>query len=170
MFNYKKNKGFTLVELLVVISIIGILSSVVFASLSSARKRARDAIRKSDLAQIGKALEINYMKNGSYTTPENCSGDTSLGATGACVVNGVTNDWDSGSDLRDLITDGSLNALPKDPINSGVYYYHYEVWNADEAYYVGDPGAVGRPAGQAYQLCAQTLESTGAQYCIFKTN
>lgn len=48
----KKNNGFTLIELLVVIAIIGVLSSVVLASLNTARKKARDARRLSDMKQI----------------------------------------------------------------------------------------------------------------------
>jgi prepilin-type N-terminal cleavage/methylation domain-containing protein len=48
----KRNKGFTLVELLVVIAIIGILSSVVFASLSSARNKARVAKATASLDSL----------------------------------------------------------------------------------------------------------------------
>ena len=66
---YKKNtQGFTLIELLVVIAIIAILSSVVLASLNSARQKARDARRISDLKQIQLALELYFDSNANYPT------------------------------------------------------------------------------------------------------
>ncbi len=55
--NYPSS-GFTLVELLVVIAIIGILSAVGLASFTGAQARGRDAARKSDLAQMKRALEM----------------------------------------------------------------------------------------------------------------
>ena len=55
----KRNKGFTLVELLVVIAIIGILSSVVFASLNSARQKARVAAFKSELKGAQPAMIVS---------------------------------------------------------------------------------------------------------------
>ena len=60
------NKGFTLIELLVVVAIIGLLSSVVLASLNSARAKARDAKRMSEIAEIQKAIEFYYDKYGQY--------------------------------------------------------------------------------------------------------
>jgi prepilin-type N-terminal cleavage/methylation domain-containing protein len=60
------NSGFTLIELLVVIAIIGMLSSIILASLNSARNKARDARRISDLRQVKNALELYYDANGSY--------------------------------------------------------------------------------------------------------
>jgi prepilin-type N-terminal cleavage/methylation domain-containing protein len=61
-----KNKGFTLIELLVVVAIIGVLASVVLSSLGSARSRARDARRESDIATIQKMLEMYHLDNGHY--------------------------------------------------------------------------------------------------------
>ncbi len=62
------SSGFTLIELLVVIAIIGILSSVVLASLNSARTKARDTRRVSDLKQLQVALELYYDANSKYPT------------------------------------------------------------------------------------------------------
>ena len=60
VFNKELKRGFTLVELLVVIAIISILSSVVVSSLNTARLKARDAKRVSDVKQVQLALEMHY--------------------------------------------------------------------------------------------------------------
>lgn len=60
------SKGFTLIELLVVISIIGILATIVMVSLNTARAKARDARRISDIRQIQLALQMHYDAVGSY--------------------------------------------------------------------------------------------------------
>ena len=59
-------KGFTLIELLVVIAIIGLLSTLSILALNSARARARDAKRISDIKQIQTALEMYYNDAGDY--------------------------------------------------------------------------------------------------------
>lgn len=59
-------KGFTLVELLVVIVIIGILATLATVALSSARLKARDARRISDVKQIQTALELYYNDTQKY--------------------------------------------------------------------------------------------------------
>jgi prepilin-type N-terminal cleavage/methylation domain-containing protein len=59
-------KGFTLIELLVVIAIISPLSSVILASLNTARAKGRDAKRLADFKQLQSALELYYDDNNSY--------------------------------------------------------------------------------------------------------
>ena len=61
-----KYKGFTLIELLVVVAIIGVLASVIVASLSNARIKTRDAARMSNVRQIRSALEFYYNDYGRY--------------------------------------------------------------------------------------------------------
>jgi len=66
MRHKKSSAGFTLIELLVVITIIGILSTIVMVSLNTARGKARDARRVSDVRQLQLALEMHQDSNGRY--------------------------------------------------------------------------------------------------------
>ncbi len=86
-----KKQGFTLIELLVVVAIIGVLSSVVLTSLNSARGKARDARRLSDVQQIAKAFYLaSNADNGLF--PATPLGAVCLGTLGTC--------WDIGGTIK----------------------------------------------------------------------
>jgi len=74
--NFKK--GFTLIELLVVVAIIGILASVVLASLNTARAKGANAAIKANLANIRAQAELVYdsLTPNGYGTASNASSCT----------------------------------------------------------------------------------------------
>lgn len=79
-------RGFTLIELLVVIAIIGLLSTLAVVALGSARQKARDSKRLSDVKQVQTALELYYTDNNAYPT---AASSTVIGAGNfACLGSG----------------------------------------------------------------------------------
>ncbi len=101
-------RGFTLIELLVVIAIIGVLASIVLASLDSSRKKGRDARRLADIKQLQLALELYYDQNNSF--PASIS--TAAGSCGG-----------SSCAAANLVTPGYISVVPTDPSNQVDYYY-----------------------------------------------
>jgi general secretion pathway protein G len=72
-----KQKGFTLIEILVSATIIAVLTAIGLVSFSIANRNARDAKRKADLEQVRAALEIYRSDNTSY--PASANFDTMIG-------------------------------------------------------------------------------------------
>jgi len=79
-------RGFTLVELLVVISIIGILASIVTVNANVARRLSRDSKRKADIQNVAGALEIYRATNRSYPKPPDTTSYSGL----RTALNGLT--------------------------------------------------------------------------------
>lgn len=68
MYSSKKRSGFTLIELMVVIGIMGILASVILLAVNQARANSRDSRRVSDLKQLELGLALYREQSGTYPT------------------------------------------------------------------------------------------------------
>lgn len=102
--NIRSGKGFTLVEILVVVSIMGILTAVIIGGVTSTRSKARDARRVSDIKQISGAIE-NYFSS-CYSYPSDL---TDLESSSSCASYAP-----------------ALTSLPHDPqvsVNGDYRYY-----------------------------------------------
>ncbi len=97
------HKAFTLIEMLVVISLIGILAALALVSFTSAQKQARDTTRKSDLKQYQTAVEGYALKNNDIYPIH-----------GSSVPANTT-----------LCTDLDIGSCPADPKNTSPYTYRY---------------------------------------------
>ncbi len=105
MIRGQKQAGFTIVELLIVIVVIGILASITIVSFNGVQSRARDTRRSADIHSVQGALELYKLDNGVYPSV------------------GTDN---SGYDLSTLATalvPSYLSKLPVDPKNTPSYSY-----------------------------------------------
>jgi len=109
MINKLNNKGFTLVELLVVITIIGILAATIGINYSTTKKTARDTKRKADMENVGAANELFYSQYKQYPNPNSTP---------------EANDWTSL--MSALNSSGYLTSEIKDPKNDEEYNYLVE--------------------------------------------
>ncbi|MEJ0072566.1 MAG: type II secretion system protein [Candidatus Saccharibacteria bacterium] len=71
-----KSKGFTIVELLIVIVVIGILATLVIVTFTGIQQKARDSKRKTDIGAIQASLESYYSSNNTYPTLTDLNSDT----------------------------------------------------------------------------------------------
>ena len=111
-------QGFTLIELLVVIAIIGLLSTLAVVALGSARSKANDAKRLSDIKQVQTALELYYTDNNTYPTTT-AAGITLGDSTHACL--------NSGGFAATGCTSAYMGQVPADPSSDKDYTYIAEV-------------------------------------------
>jgi len=111
----KISKGFTLIEMLIVITIIALLASLILVGMGGARAKTRDSRRIADLHNVMNALELYYAKN--YYYPQSISTWADLDA--------------------ELIGAGiGVSRIPKDPLSNTGKTYKYGVESTDYQDYV----------------------------------
>lgn len=113
--------GFTFLELLVVVVLMGVMASIVVVAYTSTSQRTRDARRKRDAAALQAALEIYKQRNGQYPLHTGCSAQATWPGCANPWIPGMTIDY--------------ISRLPQDPKEnyygfvanqvSGNYTYNY---------------------------------------------
>lgn len=111
---FQTSKGFTLLEFLIVVALIGILATVTVLAMQSARRETRDAERVSTMSQLRTSLALGFTELANY--PKQEDGDLRLGGSGAhllCDSGGVATFVDASATCTGTVfTPGGIPAAP----------------------------------------------------------
>lgn len=123
----QNQRGFTIVELLIVIVVIAVLAAVGLVAYNGVQQRARDTKRAADIDNVKDMLEIYKAQTGTY--PAVCPGGDNAG----CSL----------SLLSTPLVPSYMPAIPSDP---GSSTYHYVKGTGTESYAIYIQGYEARPA------------------------
>jgi prepilin-type N-terminal cleavage/methylation domain-containing protein len=110
-----RKRGFTLIEVMIAVAIIGILTAIASVSYSGVRQRARDSQRINDLNQIKVVLTSYYQAQ----TPQ-----VFVTSAAKLTING------SSDALTTALEPNYIREMPVDPVNSGNHVYKYQSFNS----------------------------------------
>lgn len=112
MYFRRKSKGFTIVELLIVIVVIGILAAIVIVAYNGIQQKGRDAQRHNDIKAITTALEMYYLDEGRYPVGSGANPSTTINSSWSTTAD---SSWNN---LRSKLVPKYISSLPSDPIST----------------------------------------------------
>ncbi len=132
IFSYvRANKGFTLIEIMVVVTIIAILSAVIIPNVINYPKRARATAAKLQIQQFKTPLELYYNEKGRYPSTE--------------------------EGLEALVKEGLIKKIPLDPW-SNPYHYRYPGETNPDEYEIWSYGADNKEGGEGFNADIKSSE------------
>ena len=166
-------KGFTLIELMVVISIIALFSSIAFASLTNVRARAQEATIKADLKSVKSQAELSFNNVGDYSTASSAvsaiiDGINKAGGTASFYTRVDPNTGTSYYDHYAI--SARLNSDPTKSWSISDTGGNNVVWNTKDTMKSGAEGGQGMDWTWANKVCANaggrlpTIEELKALY------
>lgn len=170
-YAYSTQRGFTLMELMVVMAIMGILITVGLTSYKSVQTKSRDSRRKNNVKQIASALEAYYNDKGKYP------GDDGLGAMVGCGT-GDAQTCSCGGPMQDKNSVLYMPQLPCDPASGRRYFYDaggsnlsYQLYARIENTEDSDiPHSGQTPLSYPTTNCSTTAQSVNCNYGVASTN
>ncbi len=122
----RSTKGFTLIELIVVISILAILAGALIPRVTNHMAETRDARRLSDIKSVQSAVDQFFVDKQRFPASKS---NSSYGGWD------VSNDGDF---IPELVQYGYLSEPPRDPNNDTTFYYSYYLYDKGTSSCVGD--------------------------------